>query len=157
MIMVISGSQKFQFDRLLKYIDELIEERIIKTEVRAQTGYSTYMPKGYQFKNFFEREELNNLISEAEIIISHGGTGAIVNSLKQGKKVIGIPRQAKFGEHVDDHQEQIIGNFEESQFISAAHNKEELKQALLTIDKKCFNPFISNNDVFLIQLKKYIS
>lgn len=48
MIFITLGSQKFQFDRLLKAVDELIERGIIQDEVFAQTGYSTYVPNNYK-------------------------------------------------------------------------------------------------------------
>ena len=40
MIFITLGSQKFQFNRLLKTVDELVERGIIKEEVFAQIGYS---------------------------------------------------------------------------------------------------------------------
>ena len=49
MIFVTVGSQKFQFNRLLKKIDELIDAGIIKDKVFAQTGASDYIPKNYQY------------------------------------------------------------------------------------------------------------
>ena len=47
------GSQKFQFDRLLKEIDRLIEEKQLNSEeVFAQIGYSTYEPCHYSYQKF---------------------------------------------------------------------------------------------------------
>ena len=40
MIFITLGSQKFQFNRLLKTVDELVERGIIKEEVFAQIGFS---------------------------------------------------------------------------------------------------------------------
>ena len=45
MIFVTLGSQKFQFDRLLRKIDELIDIGVITDEVFAQIGASTYIPQ----------------------------------------------------------------------------------------------------------------
>ena len=42
MIFITLGSQKFQFNRLLKAVDDLIEHKKIQDEVFAQTGYSDY-------------------------------------------------------------------------------------------------------------------
>lgn len=42
MIFVTTGSQKFQFNRLLQKIDLLIEEGMIREEVFAQIGVSDY-------------------------------------------------------------------------------------------------------------------
>ena len=108
MIFVTLGSQKFQFNRLLIAIDELIERKVINEEVYAQTGYSDYKPKFYKYKYFMDRDEFADYETKANIVITHGGTGAIIGAVKKGKKVIAVPRLKKYGEHVDDHQVQIV-------------------------------------------------
>ena len=45
MIFVTVGTQKFQFDRLLKEIDSLIASKYIKEKVFIQRGNSTYLPQ----------------------------------------------------------------------------------------------------------------
>ena len=52
-------------------------------------------------------------MEKANIVITHGGTGAIIGAVKKGKKVIAVPRLAKYGEHVDDHQLQLIKKFDD--------------------------------------------
>ena len=44
MIFVTVGTHEQPFDRLLKCIDEMVEERKIKEEVIIQKGYSDYEP-----------------------------------------------------------------------------------------------------------------
>ena len=80
MIFVTLGSQKFQFNRLLKTIDELIENGYLTDEVFAQTGYSDYIPLHFNYKDFLDREEFAKKQDEANIVITHGGTGAIVGA-----------------------------------------------------------------------------
>ena len=53
MIFVTTGSQKFQFNRLLQKIDLLIEEGMIREEVFAQIGVSDYQPKHYEYCRFW--------------------------------------------------------------------------------------------------------
>ena len=43
MIFITLGSQKFQFNRLLKAVDDLVESKIINEEIFAQIGYSDYI------------------------------------------------------------------------------------------------------------------
>lgn len=97
MIFITLGSQKFQFNRLLEQVDKLIEEGKITEEVFAQSGYSDYEPKNYRFKNFLDRDEFIRVMRECDKVITHGGTGAIIGAVKQGKKVIALPRLAKYG------------------------------------------------------------
>ena len=54
MIFIILGSQKFQFNRLLQTIDNLVERGVVTDEVLAQSGYSDYEPRYYNFKHFFD-------------------------------------------------------------------------------------------------------
>lgn len=57
MIFITLGSQKFQFNRLLKAVDDLVQRKIIKEDVFAQIGYSDYQPQNYSYKKFLDRDE----------------------------------------------------------------------------------------------------
>lgn len=117
-IFITLGSQKFQFNRLLIAVDKLCEKNIIcGDDVFAQTGYSDYVPRNFSYNNFLDREEFSVEMGKADIVITHGGTGAIIGAVKKGKKVIAVPRRAKYGEHVDDHQLQLVGQFKELDLI----------------------------------------
>ena len=156
MILITLGSQKFQFNRLLKKIDQLIEENVIKDEVFAQIGYSDYEPKKYLYKQFLDRDEFANVMSTADIVITHGGTGAIIGAVKKGKKVIAIPRLAKYGEHVDDHQTQLIKQFTELNLIYACEDCDDLKEALECIRDREFESYQSNTQVILDSIERFI-
>lgn len=129
MIFITLGSQKFQFNRLLKALDDLVEEGAIQEEVFAQIGYSDYKPRNYEFKEFLDRDEFAEMEGKAEIVITHGGTGAIIGAVKK-VKVIAVPRLAKYGEHVDDHQLQLIEQFEKLNLICPCRKLENLRNAL---------------------------
>ena len=45
---------------------------------------------------------------DAEVVIAHAGTGTVMLALSEGKCPIVAPRYAKFNEHVDDHQEDLV-------------------------------------------------
>lgn len=156
MIFVTVGSQKFQFNRLLKKVDELVENGKIIEEVFAQIGTSDYKPKNYKYKEFMTQEEFNNYLDKADIIITHAGTGVIVNAIKKGKKVLGVPRLAKYGEHVDDHQIQLIKEFAEMNFISSVYDIEKIEDEMGKIKKKKFNKYKSNTEVMLDDITKFI-
>lgn len=156
MIFVTVGSQKFQFNRLLKEVDELIETGKIKDEVFAQIGVSDYKPKNYKYKEFITQEEFNDYLNKADIIITHAGTGVIVNAIKKEKKVIGVPRLAKYGEHVDDHQIQLIKEFTDMNLIEACKDIKYLEQRIKNIKNKNFKKYKSNNDRFVQNIKEYI-
>ena len=156
MILVTVGSQKFQFNRLLEEIDRLIDKEIIKEKVFAQIGVSDYIPKNYEYKSFITQEEFNKKIDECDILITHAGTGVIVNALKKEKKVIAVPRLAKFGEHVDDHQIQLINEFKELNFIEPAYEVNDIEKCLEIINKKKYNKYISNTDKIIESIEEFI-
>ena len=92
MIFITLGSQKFQFNRLLQAVDQLIEKSVIEDEVFAQIGYSDYQPKHYAYQKFLDREQFLVQEEKCRVLITHGGTGAIIGAVKKGKKVIAVPR-----------------------------------------------------------------
>ena len=156
MIFITVGSQKFQFNRLLKQVDMLIDKGIIKKEVFAQIGSSDYKPHNYKYKDFINHDEFKEYMSLCELVITHAGTGAIITALKNNKKVIAIPRLSKYGEHVDDHQIQLINEFKELNFIEPVYEIDELEKAINNIRTKTYNKYLSNTDIIINDIDKYI-
>lgn len=157
MIFVTLGSQKFQFNRLLIELDKLVEEKKISNDIFAQIGYSDYKPKNYEFKEFLDREQFAEFMDKCDTVITHGGTGAIVGAVKREKKVIAVPRLAKFGEHVDDHQLQIIDQFTNMNFIVGVKETNEIYEALEQLKTMKFKKYVSNTENIINEIEKYIN
>lgn len=156
-IFITLGSQKFQFNRLLKAVDELCEKGIIDAEnVFAQIGYSDYLPRKYNYQKFLDRDEFSKEMGKADIVITHGGTGAIIGAIKKGKKVIAIPRLAQYGEHVDNHQLQLIKQFDELNLICTCNNTSELAKALDIVRRTKYSQYESNTSTIINSIEKYI-
>lgn len=157
LIFITVGSQKFQFNRLLKEIDRLIEEKQLNSEeVFAQIGYSTYEPCHYSYQKFLNKEEFLNLIDKSEIIVTHGGTGSIINGVKKEKKVIGIPRMMEHGEHVDNHQFEIIEQFKDSNLIYGISDVSEIESALKSVKNMEFRKYESNTENIIGILEDFL-
>lgn len=156
MIFITLGSQKFQFNRLLKAVDELVAAGKIKDEVFAQIGYSDYKPMNYKYEQFLDREKFSQVMDKAEIVITHGGTGAIIGAVKKGKKVIAVPRLAKYGEHVDNHQLQLVGQFKELNLICECQDCANLEEAIQTVKSTTYNEYKSNTQVIIDDITKFI-
>ena len=100
MALVLLGTQKQDFTRLFKMIDnssELKNEKIV-----AQSGYTKYLGNKIDCIPFMPHDELIEKIIQADYIICHGGVGTIFDSLYQNKKIIAVPRLKKYKEHVND-------------------------------------------------------
>lgn len=156
MIFVTVGSQKFQFNRLLQYMDGLIVKKSIQDDIFAQTGFSDYEPLHYEYKHFLDREEFNKILSGSDIIITHGGTGTIMGAVKAGKRVIAVPRLSSFGEHVDDHQEQIISELIKNRIIPGITKLEDLEDAILKCSTFPIVPYQSNTKAIIDSIDQFI-
>ena len=156
MIFITLGSQKFQFNRLLRTVDELIEKSVIAEGVFAQIGYSDYIPKHYEYKRFLDRDEFSVQENKCDILITHGGTGAIIGAVKAGKKVIAIPRLAKYGEHVDDHQIQLIAQFKEQNLICGLNDVSELEEEIKHVKERVFDTYQSNTKMIIESIERFI-
>lgn len=156
MIFVTLGSQKFQFSRLLKYVDDLMDDGVITEDVFAQTCVSDYVPKNYKHSSFIDKDAFNRCMDESRIIITHGGTATIINAIKLGKKVIAVPRLEAYNEHVDDHQVQIVNKFDGMGLIYACNSYEDIKHALSKMQSNSFNTYTSNTDILIDDLDNYI-
>ncbi len=146
MIFISLGTQKFQFNRLLKYIDEKIKSQEISEEVFAQIGYSTYIPQNYEYKDFLDKKEFESIIEKSDLLITHAGVGTIIAAMKHEKPIIVVPRLSKFEEHVDNHQLQIAEAFSSKNIIIS--NGEKIEDLLDNINKAKkfkFEKYISSN------------
>ena len=137
-------------------MDRLVVNGIIKEEVFAQICYSDYKPKNYKFKKFLDRDEFINITDKCDKVITHGGTGAIVGAVKKGKKVIAVSRQEKFGEHVDNHQCEIVNQFNDMKFIEGVNEINELSNKLLKINDYKFKKYVSNTENIVESIDKFI-
>lgn len=156
MIFVTLGSQKFQFNRLLKKLDELIDEEVINEEVFAQIGASDYIPRNYKYKDFLNRGEFGRYTEACDLFITHGGTGAIIGAVKKGKKVIAVPRLAKYGEHVDDHQLQLLEQFQDMNIIETCVDIDELGEKYAKIQDIEMVPYVSNTKSVIDSIMRFI-
>ena len=159
MILVLLGTQNNSFHRLLEKIEELIEKKLITERVIVQAGYTKYESKNMQIFDLIPQEELERYQEKADLIITHGGVGSIVSSIKKGKKVIAVPRLHEYQEHVNNHQKQIIEYFREKNYILGIQDVEELEQALEKINEYKFKAYTeeeNGNKKMLNIIKEFI-
>lgn len=156
LIFVCVGSREYPFDRLLKEIDFLIENGTVMDEVFAQIGQSNYIPKNYKFERFIDSEKFSSLQNEADIIISHGGTGALIGALKKGKNVIAVPRLAKYGEHIDDHQTQVSSVLADKGYLINVTDMNKLGESILAVKDNSLSRKYDRESNVLNIIRKFI-
>ena len=156
MILILLGTQNNSFHRLIEEIEKLIQKGIIKEKVIVQAGYTKVNCKEMETLELVSKEELEELQNKANIIITHGGVGSIMQCITKGKKVIAVSRLKKYKEHVNDHQKEIVEAFNEKGYIIGITEVEELEQALKKV--KIFEPkqYIRNNKKILKIIEDFI-
>ena len=156
MILVTLGTQDKSFNRLLDAIQKEIDNGNIKDKIVVQAGTTKYVSKDMEIFDLIDRDKFNELMSECDLLITHGGVGSILTGLKNNKKVIAVPRLAKYNEHINDHQKQIIEKFSEAGYILGVDNLEKLSDTLKKV--KTFKPkkYISNTNNMIKIIEKYI-
>lgn len=146
MVFVTLGTQDKPFDRLLKAIDKEIEKGTIKGEVVVQAGCTKYESKNMKIFDLIPLDDFDELMGKCDYLITHGGVGSIVTGLNKDKKVIAVPRLEKYGEHINDHQLQIINNFDKMGYIIGCTDLDELEDKIKMVKKFKPNKYESNRD-----------
>lgn len=106
MIFVTVGTHEQGFDRLVKEVFTLVKEETIKENVFIQYGYSTPIENNSNIKTkmLLSPNEMYQLTTDCNIPITHGGPASFLSFLKINKVPIVVPRQLKYGEHINNHQ-----------------------------------------------------
>ena len=156
MILVLLGTQNNSFHRLLEEVEKNIKDGTIKDEVIVQAGYTKFQSHRMRIIDLMSKEQLEKFQYEADLIITHGGVGSIVSSIQKGKKVIAVPRMHEYGEHVNNHQKEIVKDFNDKGYIIGIEKVEDLKQAIIKMQN--FNPkkYQSNNEKMLKIISDFI-
>lgn len=153
MILVTLGTQDKPFERLIKGVEKQMELGNIKDKVIVQAGSTKYKSKKMEIHKYITIKDFKQLLNDADFIITHAGVGSIIEGLQAGKKVIAVARKKEYGEHVNNHQEQILENFGDEGYIIPVFDIDKLDLALKRL--KDFTPrkFKGNNDEFLKKLE----
>jgi len=104
MILVTVGTERYPFNRLMDWVDLLLQYGFIQDEVVVQYGSCTTLPGGVKVYQHLKVEQFTDLVQQASFVISHCGEGSLLLLEEMGKPYVLVPRSRRFKEHVDDHQ-----------------------------------------------------
>ena len=156
MVFVILGTQDKEFPRLLKAVDREIEKGNIKEKVIVQAGCTKYESKNMEIFDLLPLPEFEKTMDKADLIITHGGAGSILDAIKRGKKIIAAPRLAKYKEHHNDHQKQIISEFAKQGYILELKDFNKLDKLIEKSKKFKQKKFESNTNNMIKLIEEYI-
>jgi UDP-N-acetylglucosamine transferase subunit ALG13 len=132
------------FDRLVRTVAELKVRGDIPEEVVIQTGRGGFVPAGIETIETLPFDEIQSMLQDADIVVCHGGTGSLITALRQGCRVIAVPRLVEKGEAYDNHQAQITQAFADRGLIGVANTVDEMAAALKAVRSR--PPVLATSD-----------
>jgi len=116
-VLVTVGTQTQPFPRLLQLVESQIESGALTGPVLAQVGTTLFSSASMETVSYLPPIELEQRILECDLMISHGGAGMLMTGVKMGKRVIAVPRLKRYGEHVNDHQVEIVRHLADEGYL----------------------------------------
>lgn len=161
MIFVTVGTHEQPFNRLIECVDQLKGNGVIADNVMMQIGFSTYKPKFCRYSKLLPYQEMLQYVTDARIIITHGGPASFMMPLQIGKIPIVVPRQFALHEHVNNHQVKFVRNVaSRAKNIIAIYDIADLRSAIENYDKiVCTIPskILSHNNEFNTKFEAVIT
>jgi lipopolysaccharide/colanic/teichoic acid biosynthesis glycosyltransferase/UDP-N-acetylglucosamine transferase subunit ALG13/anti-anti-sigma regulatory factor len=112
MLLVTVGTEQYQFNALMHWIELLVKYQLIDEEIIVQYGASTYLPDGARAYRKLNESDFLNFVDKATLIISHCDE-AIAQLLEdKDTPYVLVPRLQRFREYIDNHQMEVADDFE---------------------------------------------
>jgi len=154
MIFVLLGTQPQPFNRLINELLALEARGVFaQTEIVIQAGHTKVDDPRFVVFDFISPEQFDTFISEADLVITHGGAGSIFAALHKRKKVIALARSRKLGEHVDDHQSELVDELYKDGYVIGTRSLQESYDLLSTFS---FKRYESSRDKIVQQLESWL-
>jgi UDP-N-acetylglucosamine transferase subunit ALG13 len=125
LIFVTVGTHQQPFDRLLGALGQLDGDDLI-----VQYGPAEPPPGVARAEPYMPFERVLACMREAETVITHAGVGSILCARREGHAPLVVPRRHDLGEHVDDHQAELVRALEPRGGIVAVWNVADLGAAV---------------------------
>jgi UDP-N-acetylglucosamine transferase subunit ALG13 len=114
---VAVGLHAQPFDRLLRLVAAAASEGVLPEPVTVQAGNATLRSSDFEARPWMTPEEVDEAVASARVVISHAGAGIVSTALRYGRRPLVLPRLARYGEHYDDHQEQLVAKLAELDLV----------------------------------------
>lgn len=149
MIFVSLGTMDMPFTRMAEAVDKWAKNTSEK--VIVQTGYTKYEYKHAEAFDFCTKEEMQEYIDKAEILILQGGWGAISEAMEKEKKIVVIPRHDGT-EHIHD-QFQLIQKLDSLGCVIGVFDEKKLPDAMEKARTFHFKQIEKGNAEYIIRQK----
>lgn len=123
------GTDHHRFDRAVDWVDHWVAAHADRARCTAQVGTSKPSVTGSSVE-LMAPAELQRAMASADAVVCHAGPGTVMDARRAGREPIVVPRSARLGEHVDDHQERFARWMAERGRLLVATTEEELHRLL---------------------------
>lgn len=132
-VLVVLGTAPQPFTRLVEWADAWSRDHP-DDEVLVQYGFSA-APAAARSVRILPPDELHDTVERADVVITHGGPGAISAVRGAGKQPLVLARDPAFGEMVDGHQMRFAAWASERGFGSIVADTTALSHAVAVADE----------------------
>ncbi|MBM9458568.1 hypothetical protein JK386_01490 [Nocardioides sp. zg-536] len=119
LVAVFLGTDHHRFDRLLGWARQL--ELQGTAHFLVQHGY-TPLPGGLMGESMFDQRAMADVLDHAAAVVTHGGPGSIMDAREHGHLPVVVPRDPRWGEHVDGHQLDFARHLEHTGTVRTAYD-----------------------------------
>lgn len=126
---VTVGTDHHRFDRLMDWLEHWNADHPGAVRWMVQHG-STRAVAGAENVDLLPRDGLLDLLRGADLVLTQGGPGGIMDSRACGTVPIVVPRLARLDEVVDDHQVAFARQLARGGLVVVAESEAELHAAL---------------------------
>ena len=128
-VLVTMGTDHHPFARLSRWMESWLLATQHQVRCLVQEGAST-VPAGAERLGMLPREVLQGLIAASAVVVCQGGPGSILDARNAGLIPLAVPRRAREGEHVDDHQVSFVRHAARLGWVRAIESEEDLHAGL---------------------------
>ena len=112
MLLITVGTEQYQFNALMHWVELLIKYQLINEDVLIQYGFSTHLPDGSTAYRDLSEQEFLNFADRASLIISHCDENMALLLEDKDTPYVLVPRLHRFREYIDNHQMEVADEFE---------------------------------------------
>lgn len=128
LVLVALGTDHHPFERAVRWLDAWAAANP-RARVLVQHGHSP-SPRHAEGLPFLGRDQLHAAMTQAAVVVSHGGPGIITEARRAGRLPVVLARDPELGEHVDDHQLQFAARLDSCGLARVCATAQQLTAAI---------------------------
>lgn len=150
------GTQKFPFNRLVEKLNCMVNEGKYRAEEIVMQSSVYEVRPIFKHYDLVPAELFNNLIDNAELVITHGGVNSIISCMTRRKPLVITPRFMEYGEHVDNHQVEIAKLMKNKFDVIVVEDMTKLPEAIDAAIHHEYRQWVSHNKELISAIKDVV-